>query len=83
MSLNIKSPEADKLVTALAGLTGETKTQAVVVAVRERLERMQRQQDQETLAADLMRIGKRCAENAPRTHIDHGELLYDERGLPR
>lgn len=83
MSLNIKSPEADKLVTALAGLTGETKTQAVVVAVRERLERMQRQQDQETLAADLMRIGKRYAENAPQTHIDHGELLYDERGLPR
>ncbi|WP_058555382.1 type II toxin-antitoxin system VapB family antitoxin [Thiohalocapsa sp. ML1] len=83
MSLNIKSTEADTLVTALADLTGETKTRAVLVAVKERLERIKRRQDQEALSADLMRIGRRCVGDDHGRHIDHAELLYDERGLPR
>jgi len=34
MSLNIKSAEADRLVYALSELTGESKSQAVVEALR-------------------------------------------------
>ena len=45
MSLNIKSPEADRLVHALSELTGESKTQAVIEALRERLERTRRDRD--------------------------------------
>lgn len=83
MALNIKSVEADQLVEALSTLTGESKTQAVIEALRERLERVQRMQDRQTLAADLLAIGKRCAAHHRRDTTDHGDWLYDERGLPR
>ena len=42
MSLNIKSPEAHALATRLAQKTGETLTDAVTTALRERLERLER-----------------------------------------
>jgi antitoxin VapB len=83
MSLNIKSAETYQLVQELAALTGETQTRAVTVAVRERLERV-RHQDEVGLADRLLAIGR---DTAPRLHepfrtADHGDLLYDERGLP-
>ncbi|MGH3707708.1 MAG: type II toxin-antitoxin system VapB family antitoxin [Pseudonocardiaceae bacterium] len=40
MALNIKDPEAERLVAEVAVLAGETKTTAVRVALRERLERL-------------------------------------------
>jgi antitoxin VapB len=40
MSLNIKDPQTDSLVRELAESTGETITQAVEVAARERLDRL-------------------------------------------
>lgn len=39
MALSIKTDEADRLARELSRLTGETMTQAVTVALRERLER--------------------------------------------
>ena len=39
MALSIKSDEADKLARELVRLTGETMTEAVTVALRERLAR--------------------------------------------
>lgn len=39
MALSIKTEEADRLARDLSRLTGETMTQAVTVALRERLER--------------------------------------------
>jgi antitoxin VapB len=83
MALDIKSAEADRLVTALSELTGESKTQAVIEALRERLERTKRDRDQRKLAADLLAIGERCAGYGRHDSTDHGELLYDERGVPR
>ena len=83
MSLNIKSAEADRLVEALSSLTGESKTQAVIEALRERLERARRERNRETLSAELLAIGRRCAGSGRRDTTDHGEFLYDERGLPR
>jgi antitoxin VapB len=41
MALSIKTEEADRLARALAALTGETMTEAVTVALRERLAREQ------------------------------------------
>jgi antitoxin VapB len=41
MALSIKTEEADRLARTLARLTGETITQAVTSALRERLEREQ------------------------------------------
>jgi antitoxin VapB len=40
MALNIKSPEVEKLVEALAAMTGESKTEAIRRAVAERRERL-------------------------------------------
>jgi len=83
MSLNIKSAEADQLVGALSNITGETKTQAVIQALRERLERARRERDREALAADLLAIGRRCAARGRNDAAEHGDFLYDERDLPR
>lgn len=41
MALSIKTEEADRLARRLAKLTGETMTEAVTVALRERLTREQ------------------------------------------
>ena len=82
MSLNIKNEEAHRLARRLARLTGESLTDAVTRALRERLERVEAQSD---LARQLLEIGRDCAgclDERDRT-IAHGDLLYDERGLPR
>jgi antitoxin VapB len=84
MGLNIKNDETYRLVEELAKLTGETLTGAVTQAVRERLDRLRREHDGR-LADRLLRIGKDCAARLkePFRSVDHGDLLYDERGLPR
>jgi antitoxin VapB len=84
MSLNLKNEETNRLAHELAGLTGETLTTAVTVAVRERLERLQ-QSKRGDLSDRLLKIGKDCAAHLrePFLSVDHGDLLYDERGLPK
>jgi antitoxin VapB len=84
MSMNIKSEEAHRLARELARLTGESMTVAVTKAVRERLERVRRN-EASGLADRLLAIGKDCAARfkEPFRSADHGDLLYDERGLPR
>ena len=84
MSLNIKNKEAHKLAQQLANFTGESMTEAVTEAVRERLERVRRERAV-PLSDRLMEIGKDCAAHLkePFRSVDHGQLLYDEKGLPR
>ena len=64
MSLNIKNDETCRLARELAGLTGESMTGAITVALRERLEREERQRDAAALARELRAIGERCAANS-------------------
>jgi antitoxin VapB len=45
MGLNIKNEETHRLAVQLAVLTGETMTQAVTMAIKERIERVQRQRN--------------------------------------
>jgi len=84
MALNIKNERTQKLARELARLTGESMTAAITEAVRERLDRV-RSARGEGLADRLMRIGKDCAAHLrePFRSVDHGELLYNEKGLPR
>jgi antitoxin VapB len=84
MSMNIKNKEAHQLTEELAKLTGESLTAAVTEAVRERLDRV-RQAQGISLADQLLAIGKDCAAHLkkPFRTIDHGQMLYDERGLPK
>lgn len=83
MTLNIKDPEAHELAKALQRETGETMTQAVTQALRERLERVQRKGQSKLKASELLAIGRRCASTLNAAPVDHGTLLYDERGIPR
>ena len=84
MSLNIKNKETHKLADELAKLTGESMTDAVTKAVRERLERV-RSGRGSGLADRLVNIGKDCAARLkePFKTGNHGDLLYDEKGLPK
>ena len=84
VGLNIKNDEAHRLAQELAALTGESMTAAVTEAVRERLQRLHRQQDA-GLADRLLAIGRDCASRIkePYRSVEHGALLYDERGLPK
>jgi len=86
MSLNIKNKDAHKLAHQLARLTGESLTEAVTEAVRERLERVQNKDGHAAKLSDrLLEIGRDCAPRLkePFRSTDHGDLLYDERGLPK
>jgi antitoxin VapB len=83
MPLNIKDPQTDRLVRELAQSTGETITQAVEVAVAERLDRLRAGRPSRRLADELDRIALRCAAlPLLDTRSDDEILGYDERGLP-
>ena len=84
MSLNLKSDEAHRLAQELSTLTGESMTTAATIAMRERLERL-RGAKRGSLAERLLAIGRDCAPRLKGRYkkIEHGDLLYDDRGLPR
>jgi len=81
MSMNIKNEEAHKLAREVADLTGETLTEAVTQALRERLARVRKRD----FVEKWLTIGKDTAARwkEPYKSIDHGDLLYDEKGLPK
>jgi antitoxin VapB len=82
MALSIKTDEADELARALTAATGETITEAVTVALRERLERIRERQDDDFRAriASLQADFRRYDTHDPRT--DDELIGYDEKGLP-
>lgn len=84
MGLNIKNEETQQLVEELARLSGEGKTAAVTQAVRERLARL-RAERSGALAERLVAIGKTCAARLDEKTraVAHGDMLYDENGLPK
>jgi len=83
MSLNIKDPQAHKLAQELARETGESMTAAVTQAIRERLEAVRRRRKRDAMHAAIMAIGKRGESLDKGPYVDHAELLYDEKGLPK
>ena len=85
MGLNIKNDETCLLARDLARLTGETMTAAITVALRERLEREKRRHDLNARIEELLAIGRRCAETLEPgpSAIEHGDLLFDDQGLPK
>ena len=84
MSLNIKNEEAHRLARELAESTGESMATAVTRAVRERLERV-RQRSRKGKVERILKIARECAPlwKEPFRSVDHGDLLYDEKGLPK
>jgi antitoxin VapB len=83
MPLNIKNADADRLARELAELTGESLTEALTVALRERLERESGRKRSARLREEIARMQERIARLPaldPRT--DEEIIGYDEHGLP-
>jgi antitoxin VapB len=84
MALNLRNPQVDRLVDELARLTGETKTDAVLNSVRDRLERVRRERRGRRLADELDEIALRCAALPSLDARSDDQILgYGEDGLPR
>jgi antitoxin VapB len=83
VALSIKHPEADRLARELAARTGESLTDAVVIALRERLARQTGRARAASLREDLATIRQRCASLPVLDERTPQEIIgYDERGLP-
>jgi antitoxin VapB len=84
MPLNIRSEETEELASALAKLTGETKTEAVTQALRERIQRVRRARAKRRLADELDEIALHCSTLPVLDRRSADEIMdYDENGLPR
>jgi len=84
MALSIKHEEADRLARALARETGETLTDAVVTALRERLGRVRRPGRAARVRADIQAIQARVAKLPVLDARSADEILdFDEDGVPR
>ncbi len=84
MALNIRNRETERLATVLSKLAGETKTEAVTRALRDRIARVRREKTGRGLAEELEEIATHCSCLPVRD--DRGtddRLPYDRLGLPR
>jgi antitoxin VapB len=79
-AVHIESEDAVAMASELAKLTGESITEAVVSAIRERLERLR---EREAKIQRILATGREIAAHMePGTTSDHS-WLYDENGLPK
>lgn len=82
MVLNIKNPEADRLARELAGLTGQSMTEAVVDALREQVDR-ERIRRGPSMVEKLDRLRAEIRDLPVLDGRTPEEIIgYDERGLP-
>jgi antitoxin VapB len=89
MQLNIKSEEARRLAIELARETGESLTQAVTIALRDRLDRIARSRSAagrmaniRTIQADVAAALANAGQSAP-SQADLDQADYDADGVPR
>jgi len=84
MALSIKHPEADRLARELAATTGESVTEAVVRALRERLTRERAKAPPAQLRGRFRAIRKKCSALPVLDNRSPDDLIgYDDHGLPR
>lgn len=83
MALSIKNPEVDKLARELAEVTGESMTEAICNALKQRLEKETGRKQPNTLSDEVRRIRNRIARLPKKDHRSNEELIgYDKRGIP-
>jgi antitoxin VapB len=82
MALNIKSDEVDQLARRLAAQTGESLTQAVLIALAERLQRESRRRGPQ-MSVRLRRLQSGVAALPVIDRRSPEDIVgYDGRGLP-
>jgi antitoxin VapB len=85
MTLSLKNQETEQLVRKLAEMTDESITTAVTIAVKERIDRLEKSDKRQGRLEWLIKLSEYTApllkDLPPSTEI--GDLLYDkETGLP-
>ncbi len=83
MNLNLMNPKAYLLASELARLTGESLTDAVIVALEQRLEAERTKIGSGRTAETILAFAKRFSPGInPGSHSsDHG-VMFDDSGLP-
>lgn len=79
--MTTRNPEAERLAAEISAVTGESKTAAIIVALRERRERLlaQRQAAQDTaMADDLLALAARINTRLAGATLST-DALYDPR----
>jgi hypothetical protein len=84
-SINIRNEDVCRQVGDLAGALGTPLTEAVALAVREKLAGVREKPARQEMTAKLAALGAKCAKNAPKDWAswDYDGALYDGRGWPR
>lgn len=80
VQLNIKGAKARQLAERIAEATGESITDAVTNALDQRLRGLEKGQRQLELSQLLK--GSRALWKPGLLDVEHGDMLYDESGLP-
>jgi antitoxin VapB len=80
MALNIKDPETDRLARELSATTGESITDALRVAVAERLARVRRLPARSSDLLDIINRGR--SRRTLDTRLEDEILGYGNDGLP-
>jgi antitoxin VapB len=81
MSLNIKDPEAHRLARAIAQATGQSMARVVTDALRERYAQLEQRYGRASVD-EILTIADRVSAQVRKPYAAHGDLLYDDRGLP-
>jgi len=84
MTLNIRNARLQQLALELAMESGEELTQAVIIALEERLERLRVRRTDSDIFENIMRISKRCSSLPDKDTRSPEEILsYDrDTGIP-
>ena len=84
MAILIKNMETERLAREIAAKAGESLTEAIGRALRERLERMKRERRNQLLSGQLQEILRRVDQLPVLDSRTPDEILgYDEHGLSR
>jgi antitoxin VapB len=82
MRLTVDNPEAYRLARAIADVTGETLTAAVIEALRQRHTGLEGRSCRASVD-EILAIADRVSVHIKKPYLEHGTLLYEENGLPK
>ena len=84
MAIIIKNMETERLAREIAAKAGESLTETIGKALRERLDRMKKERRNQILSGQLQEILRRVDQLPVLDSRTPDEILgYDEHGLPR
>ncbi len=81
--LIVEDEDAERLAAEIARATGQSIEAAVIEALREKLDSLPKKQEREASFDELIAIADRIAHREEGMKVPHGELLYDDHGMPK